>query len=361
MAILPFAMIKKDKVLVVAALLAGVFFYLEHAILAEGQLAAWAAFAVLMGAIISLSMRVAKHAEVLAHRLGEPYGTMILTFAAVLVEVIMLVIIMLNSDVPTMARDTVYSAVMLDINGILGLAAIIGGIRHGEQAYNLDSSNAYMAMLFVAIGISMFVPEFIPVASWRAYSVFTVLIILVLYFAFLRIQTVEHRGFFEYDYEEVQDEHEKSSSATQYHVAALSLSVVMIGVLSELLAVFMEEGMRGSGLPLAIPAVLVATVSAGPEILTAMRAALGDRMQTVINIALGASLATVLLTVPVIEGIALVTGQRIEMAMTPIQTAMTVLTLLAAFISLHDGETNVMEGMVHFALFMTFLVLVFLA
>ena len=358
---LPFAMFKKDKTVVVAAFLAGIFFYLEHAILAAGQSAAWVAFSVLMVAIVALSMRVASHAEVLAHRLGEPYGTMILTFAAVLVEVIMLVIIMLNSDVPTMARDTVFSAVMIDINGILGLAAIIGGIRHGEQAYNLDSSNTYMGMLFVAIGISMFVPEFIPAQSWRAYSAFTVFVILVLYFAFLRIQTVEHRGFFEYDYEEVHDAADTSSRATLYHVVALAVSVVMIGVLSELLAVFMEEGMRGSGLPLAIPAVLVATVSAAPEILTAMRAALGDRMQTVINIALGASLATVLLTIPVIEGIALMTGQRIEMAMTPIQTAMTMLTLLAAFISLHDGETNVLEGMVHFALFMTFIALVFLA
>ena len=355
------SMMKKDKTLFVAALLAGIFFYLEHSILALGQTAAWAAFGVLMVAIIALSMRVASHAEVLAHRLGEPYGTMILTFSAVLVEVIMLVIIMLNSDAPTMARDTVYSAVMIDINGILGLAAIIGGIRHGEQAYNLEGSNAYMAMLFVAIGIAMFVPEFIPAQSLRAYSIFTVFVILVLYVAFLRIQTVEHRGFFEYDYEQTHDDADSSARATFYHVIVLSLSVVMIGVLAELLAVFMELGMRGSGLPLAIPAVLVATVSASPEIMTALRAARADRMQTVINIALGASLATVLLTIPVIEGIALLTGQHIEMAMTPIQTAMTMLTLLAAFISLHDGQTNVLEGMVHFALFMTFIALVFLA
>ena len=142
---------------------------------------------------------------------------------------------------------------------------------------------------------------------------------------------------------------------------ALVFSVVMIGILAEFLAVFMEEGMRGSSLPLAIPAVMVAVVSASPEILTALRAALADRMQTVINIALGASLATVLLTIPVIEGIALLTGQRIEMAMTPLQTAMMVLTLLAALINLHDGQTNVLEGMVHFALFMTFVALVFLA
>lgn len=353
--------ITREKTLLAAILIAALFYFVEHSVLHAGKTASWLAFAVLFAAIVATSMRVAAHAEVLAHRLGEPYGTMILTFSAVVVEVVMLVIIMMNSDAPTLARDTVYAAVMIDMNGILGLAALIGGIRHGEQKYNLDSSNAYIAMLFAAVGIAMFVPEFIPAQSWQAYSVFTVLIIFVLYLAFLRIQTVEHRGFFEYHYEVEEADEEHGGSSTPYHVAALVFSVVMIGILAEFLAVFMEEGMRGSSLPLAIPAVMVAVVSASPEILTALRAALADRMQTVINIALGASLATVLLTIPVIEGIALLTGQRIEMAMTPLQTAMMVLTLLAALINLHDGETNVLEGMVHFALFMTFVALVFLA
>jgi len=354
-------MIAREKTLLLAVLLAALFYFIEHTVLHAGQAASWLAFAVLFAVIVATSMRVAAHAEVLAHRLGEPYGTMILTFSAVVVEVLMLVIIMLNSDAPTLARDTVYSAVMIDINGILGLAALIGGVRHGEQKYNLDSSNAYIAMLFAAIGIAMFVPEFIPAQSWQAYSVFTVLVIFVLYAAFLRIQTVEHRGFFEYHYDDEDAGEEHGGSSTPYHVIALVFSVVMIGILAEFLAAFLEVGMRGSSLPLTIPAVMVAVVSASPEILTALRAALADRMQTVINIALGASLATVLLTIPVIEGIALLTGQRIEMALTPLQTAMTVLTLLTALINLHDGQTNVLEGMVHFALFMTFVALVFLA
>lgn len=354
-------MIAREKTLLFAAVLATAFYFVEHAALHAGPAAIWGAFVLLFATIVATSIRVAGHAEVLAHRLGEPYGTMILTFSAVVVEVVMLAIIMMNSNAPTLARDTVYSAVMIDINGILGLAALIGGIRHGELKYNLDSSNAYIAMLFAAIGIAMFVPEFIPARSWQAYSVFTVFIVFVLYVAFLRIQTVEHRGFFEYDYDEGEADEAHGGHSTVYHGLALTASVVMIGILAEFLAAFMEAGMRGSSLPMAIPAVMVAVVSASPEILTALRAALADRMQTVINIALGASLATVLLTIPVIEGIALLTGQRIEMAMTPVQTAMTLLTLLAALINLHDGETNVLEGMVHFALFMTFVALVFLA
>ena len=115
--------------------------------------------------------------------------------------------------------------------------------------------------------------------------------------------------------------------------------------------------LAGSGMPVIVPGMLVALISASPEIMTALRAALEDRMQPVVNIALGASLSTVILTVPVIEAIALLSGQPIEMALTAPQTVMMVLTLLAATINLHDGETNAIEGTAHFVLFLTFLML----
>lgn len=349
-----------EKTLLLAIVAALGFGIYEHSILEAGNTAIWIAFAVLLSVIIATSMRVAHHAEILAHRLGEPYGTMILTISAVVVEVVMLVILMADSHSPTLARDTVYSAVILDINGILGLAAIMGGMRHGEQKYNLDSAHSYIAMLLVAIGIAMFIPEFINPSTWQAYSVFTIVITVLLYFAFLRIQTIEHRYFFEYAYEEPATSEAHGGSATATHVGLLIFSLVMIGIMAEFLSVFMGKGMAGTAIPLALPAVMVALVSASPEILTALRAAQADRMQTAVNIALGAALATVLLTIPVIEGIALFTGDRIEMAMTPLQTAMVALTLFAALISLHDGETNVLEGAVHFSLFLTFVALMFL-
>ncbi len=351
----------QEKILLIALALALGFGFYEHSLLNAGTAMTWIAFAILFGVIVSISMRVAHHAEVLAQRLGEPYGTMILTIAAVVVEVVMLVILMTGSHSPTLARDTVYSAVMLDINGILGLAAIIGGLRHGEQKYNLDSAHSYIAMLLVTLGIAMVIPEFIQPSAWQAYSVFTIAITVLLYFAFLRIQTIEHRYFFEYAYDAPDDAGHHGSNTTPTHITLLVASVIMIGILSEFLSAFMAKGMAGSSLPLALPAVLVALVSASPEILTALRAARADRMQTAINIALGASLATVLLTIPVIEGFALVTGVRIDMAMTPLQTAMVALTLFAALISLHDGETNVLEGTIHFSLFLTFVALMFLA
>ena len=189
----------------VAAGIAG--FGLEHAALASGGLFLWGLFFVLLAAIIGVAFRIAHHAEVLALRLGEPYGTLILTLATVAVEVVILAVMLSASHSATLARDAVYSAIMLDINGILGIAAIIGGLKHGSGKYNLSSANSYIAMPLVALGIGMFVPDFVPDSAWPAYSIFTVVVMGLLYIAFLRLQTMEHRQFFEYDsvQEEAQD------------------------------------------------------------------------------------------------------------------------------------------------------------
>ncbi len=355
-------MLKQEFTLLLAAATAVIGLAVEHTLIESGAVGVGLAFLVIVGVIVATSMRVAHHAEVLAERFGEPYGTMILTSSAVIVEVVMLAILMMNSEQPTLARDTVYSAVMIDINGIIGIAAIIGGLRHGEQKYNLDASNSYIAMLLVSLGIAMFIPDFVPQQSWQMYSVFTIIIMTILYGVFLRIQTVEHRYFFRYQKPGTvaPGGHDNAGGAPILrHVGLLVVSVVLIGGLAEILSMLMEPATHHFNMPSAIPAVMVALVSASPEILTAMRAALRDEMQTVINIALGASLSTVLLTVPVIELIALLTGTRIDMGITPVQAAMLLLTLLAAMINLHDGESNVLEGAVLFALFATFVALTF--
>lgn len=355
-------MLKHEWPLFLAAATAVAGFMLEHTLVEGGASGIIAGFAVIIAVIVAASFRVAHHAEVLAEKFGEPYGTMILTTSAVAVEVVMLVILMSGSDQPTLARDTVYAAVMIDINGIIGIAAIIGGLRHGEQKYNLDASNSYIAMLLVSLGIAMFIPDFIPAGSWQAYSVFTIIVMVILYAVFVRIQTVEHRYFFRYHKPGtvIEAEAHGKGASVLIHAGTLIGAVVLIGVLAEILSVLMEPAEALFNMPPAIPAVAIACISASPEILTAIRAALRDEMQTVINIALGASLATVLLTVPVIEFVALLTGQRIEMGVTPTQAAMLLLTLLAAMINLHDGESNVLEGTVLFALFMTFVALTFI-
>lgn len=351
------AILKTEKFLILGALIAGAAFFSEHLILESGQGVSLIAGLCLIAVIIMVSLRVAHHAEVLAEKVGEPYGTMILTLSAVLVEVIILIMMLSHTSSPTLARDTIYSAVMIDMNGILGLAAILGGLRHGEQPYNVDSGNTYIVMILTGMGISMVVPEFIPSHHWQVFSVFTICSMLLLYGIFLRLQTTRHSYFFSYTYAETGDTEHKHHGSTAGSVTALVIGVVLIGILAEVMAKTMDRGLTGTGVPPIVAAILVAAISASPEILTALRAALANRMQPVVNIALGASLSTVILTVPVIEIMALVIGHPVQMALSAPQTVMTVLTLIVAAINLHDGETNAIEGATHFVLFATFVML----
>ncbi|TDK38986.1 calcium:proton antiporter [Rhizobium deserti] len=355
---------KQEAFLIVALVTALLGYMFEHTILELGKTAALVAAVVFVAVIIMVSTRVAHHAEVLAHKVGDPYGTMILTLSAVAVEVLILAIMMGTTSSPTLVRDTIYSAVMLDINGILGLAALLGGLRHGEQPYNDDSSRTYGVMILTAMGISMIVPEFIPPDRWHYYSAFTIGAMIALYGVFLKMQVGPHSYFFSYTYPRAKTpgakpnaEQDAEQESAKLSIAIILAGVIIIGVLAEFMSAFMNSGLEGSGAPPALMAAVVAAISAAPEILTAMRAALRNRMQSVVNIAMGASLSTVILTVPVMEGIALYTGQPFIMAMSPVQTVMVAITLIAAAINLNDGHTNAIEGMTHFVLFATFIML----
>jgi len=355
--------LKQEKFMLLALIAAIAAYPLEHWMLHSGQMVALLGGMVLIAFIVVASMRVAHHAEQLAEKVGDPYGTMILTLAAVLVEVVILAIMMSNEPSPTLVRDTIYSAVMLDINGILGLAALMGGIKHGEQSYNDDSARSYSVMILTAMGVSMVVPEFIPEADWKIYSAFTIGAMVLLYTLFLRMQVGPHSYFFSYSYPEKrrkkqpEEEHPEPPINLAFSIATLVFGVIVIGALAEVMSKTLDLGLEGTGAPPVITAIVVAAISAAPEILTALRAALANRMQSVVNIALGASLSTVILTVPVMEAMALYTGQPFQMAMTPVQTVMVFITLIVSAINLNDGETNAIEGMTHFVLFATFIML----
>jgi len=364
------SLLKQERSLIVALAAAVIAYAAEHHVLEMGKTASAVAAVALIAIIILASTRVAHHAEILAYKVGDPYGTMILTLSAVAVEVLVLAIMMGNTTSPTLVRDTIYSAVMLDINGILGLAALLGGLRHGEQPYNDDSSRTYSVMILTAMSISMIVPEFIPSDRWHYYSAFTIGAMIALYALFLRMQVGTHSYFFSYSYPRAkaatgaaggsapQEETEKESAAIS--IGVILTGVVLIGILAEFMSAFMNAGIEGTNAPPALMAVVVAAISAAPEILTALRAALRNRMQSVVNIAMGASLSTVILTVPVMEALALYGGQPFVMAMTPVQTVMVAVTLVAVAINLNDGQTNAIEGMTHFVLFATFVMLTML-
>ncbi len=354
-------LLKKEKLMLLGLVATIIAYAMEHAIIANGRLVALVTAIILIIVIIGVAIRVAHHAEVIAEKIGEPYGTMVLTLSAVLVEVIILVIMMSHEHSPTLARDTIYAAIMLDMNGIIGLAALLGGLRHGEQVYNDDAGKTYVVMIMTAVGISMLVPEFLPSDKWTYYSVFTIGIMIVLYALFLKMQTGRHSYFFHYSYADKNkpdhiEEHSESTSIKPT-ITLLIIGIILTGALAEVMSTVLNTGVKGLDIPPILLGLVVATISASPEILTALKAALANRMQPVINIALGATLSTVILTIPVVEAVALFTGQQITMGLTLPQTVMVVLTLFVGAINLNDGETNAIEGMTHFVLFATFIML----
>lgn len=311
--------------------------------------------------IINLAFQLSFQVEYVAERLKEPYGTMILTISAVVIEVVIIVMMLSHTSSTTLARDAIYSAVMLDINGILGLCAIVGGIKYGEVEYNVNSGNTYIVMIMTALGISMALPAFLPQEDWRLYSMFTIVTMSVFYALFLKMQTGRHRNYFSY-----RDQHQSHTSAgmpkaisanVKFSILYILAGIITIGFLSEEMSKHMDAGLTGSGVPPIVAAIVVAIIAASPEVLTALKAAVNDRMQTVVNIALGATLSTVILTVPVIEAIALIEDRPLIVGLSPTQMVMTFLTLIVATINLHDGETNAIEGMTHFVLFMAFAML----
>jgi len=353
--------LKKEYSLWLSLVSVIVITYFEH-LLSATSIGNLIGLGVIFVVIIYSAMAVAHHAEMLAQKFGEPYGTLILTMSAVIVEIVIIVIMMMHAHNPDLAKDTIYSAIMLDINGLLGLAAIIGGLKYGEQPYNVDSSNSYLSMLLVAIGIAMVLPEFLEQQYHMRFMMFNVIVFIMLYAIFTRVQLKSHKYFFEYKDtpNECDEEHcHHGEINAWYHASILVLSIVFIGILAEILSLFMNHTLQHFGLPLAIGAVMVAVISAAPELITAIRAAIDNRMQTVINIALGASLATVLLTIPAVIVVSYMMNLELNLSLTPIQTMMISLTLLVSMVNFNDGETNVLEGFLHFILFVVFCFLLF--
>ncbi|MGE8636328.1 MAG: calcium:proton antiporter, partial [Achromobacter piechaudii] len=221
--------------------------------------------AVLITAILFASLSVARHAERIAQRLGDPYGSMILTLSAVLVEVIVLAIVSSKGGSPTLVRDSIYSAVMLDINGILGVAALIGGFKHGEQSYNDDSARTYSVMILTAVTVSMIIPEFVPLPSWRAYSAFTIVAMLLLYGVFLRMQTGPHSYFFSYSYPEKKSRRNPPADGPapwRPAAAIMAAGIVAVGALAELMSHSLERSLDGVDVPIGLVALIVAGISA---------------------------------------------------------------------------------------------------
>lgn len=324
------------------------------------------------GVMIWSAFAVVRHADGLAELLGEPYGTLILTIAVISIEVSVIAAIMLTGDAsPALARDTMLAVLMIVLNGMVGVALLIGGLRYREQAYNLDGARSFLAVLIMLATIALVLPRFTtstddPSLNTSQAILFSVAVV-ALYGVFLGIQTVRHSGFFLAP--EVPDapkndgaDHAHSGYATGsvgFHAIMLVLSLLPIVLLSKKLAILIDTGITALAAPVALGGVLVALLVLSPEGLAAFRAAAKNRLQRAVNICLGSALATIGLTVPAVLVIGLLTDTHVILGLGGTELVLLVLTLVLSMMTFGGAKTNILQGAIHLVLFFVYVVLIF--
>lgn len=318
-----------------------------------------AASLILIGTVLA----AVHHAEVIAHRVGEPFGTLVLAVAVTVIEVSLIVSLMLadGGDASALARDTVFAAIMIILNGIVGLCLMAGGLRHGEQRFTLRGVSAALAVLTALVVLSLVLPNYVTSAAGPTYSpaqlIFVAIVSLFLYLMFVLVQTVRHREYFLPAEEAPEDAHAERPT-DQVTLTALGLLVVaLVGVvlLAKGLSASVEQAVLQAGLPLAIVGVVIAGLVLAPESLAAYRAAKRNRLQTSLNLALGSALATIGLTIPSVAIVSLMLDLPLALGIGPKSITLLILSLFTITLSLGTGRTTILGGAVHLVIFAAYL------
>ena len=265
-------------------------------------------------------MAAVHHAEVIAHRVGEPYGSLVLAIAITVIEVALIVSLMLSGGPETtaLARDTVFAAVMINLTGIIGLCLLTGGYRYKEQVFGKHGVNAALVTVTAILVLTLVLPNYTTSIPGPVYSnsqlIFVSVISLVLYFTFVLVQTGRHRDYFLPQEGEENEEIHAAPPTKRDTFLSLGLLVVCLGavvLLSKVLAPTIERGVVSMGAPKSVVGVIVALVILLPEGLAAIRAARKNRLQTSLNLALGSALASIGLTIPAVAIVSMFTGLTI--------------------------------------------------
>lgn len=317
-------------------------------------------------ALIAVVFAAVHHAEVVAHSVGEPFGTLVLALAVTVIEAALIVSIMMSGvgeDKAGLARDTVFAAVMIICNGLVGLCLLSGGIRHFEQGFQLSGALAALAVLAAMTVLSLIVPNVTTSTPGPAFSapqlVFAGCASLVLYGSFVFVQTVRHRDYFlppEGDSDENAHAPPPSDSVALVSFALLLVSLIAVVGLAKSLSPTLEAGIARVGAPKAVIGILIAMLVLLPESLAAWRAARANRLQTSMNLALGSALASIGLTIPTVAALSLIFGQPLALGLEQKDSVLLALTLLVSVITLGTGRTTVLQGVVHLVIFAAFLV-----
>ncbi len=317
------------------------------------------------------SFGVVRHAEALAEVLGEPYGTLILTIAVIGIEVALIAAIMLTGDTaPTLARDTMFAILMIVLNGLVGIALLIGGIIHQEQDYNLRGARAFISVLIPLAVFALVLPKYTKSTWLPTYTagqeVFFALMTALLYGVFLAIQMGRHRRYFLHSAkpdDAPTDEahgHHQPDYAASVHAVLLLLTLLPIILLAKRMAAVVDFGIAEAGAPAALGGVIIALLVLTPEGLSALNAARANRLQRSVNLLLGSALSTIGLTVPAVLAISLITGKVVVLGLDDASMVLLLLTLLLSLITFGGVRTNLLQGAVHLVIFLAYGLLIFM-
>ena len=341
---------------------AGLALLIAALLVPPGALLGFACAAGLIGSVIAS----VHHAEVVAHRVGEPFGTLILAVAITIIEVALIVSMMLagGADTAALARDTIFSAVMIICNGVVGTCVLVGSLRHHEQVFRLESANSGLATLIALSTLSLVLPSFTVSAPGPSYTTaqlaFAAAASLILWGTFVFVQTMRHRDYF-LPASNVADENLHAEPPTVRAAwtsfGVLLISLVAVVGLAKVLSPAIERAVAAAGAPKATIGIAIAMLVLLPETWAAVRAAYADRLQTSINLALGSALASIGLTIPAVALAAILLKRQLVLGLGPKELVLLVLTFLVAAFSLATGRTNIMLGAVHVVIFAAFLFL----
>jgi Ca2+:H+ antiporter len=322
-----------------------------------------AAGLVLAAGLLTAVLAAVHHAEVVARRVGEPFGAVILALAVTVIELGLIVSIMLGKQAePTLVRDTIHAVVVLVLHGLAGLCIVVGALRHREQKFRTQGAQAYLTVLVPMVAVTLVLPNYTTSAPGPFYTsaqlAFVSIVCLLLWLAFTFVQTVRHREHFTPTRPEPASAPRPGNRMTVGALGMLVVALVAVVLLAKGVSPFIQRAVAGVGAPPALVGVIVAAIVLLPESAAALRAAWEDRLQTSINLALGSAVASIGLTVPAVSVIAWWTQHPLELGVSPGGAVLLTLSFLMAIITYGTGRASLLSGVVHLILLATWLLLI---
>ncbi|RBP10591.1 Ca2+:H+ antiporter [Roseiarcus fermentans] len=340
-----------------------VLFGLEHAHVVDAE-TPWVA--ILSGLLLLGSVFAAvHHAEVVALKVGEPFGSVLLALAVTVIEASLIVTSMLSGGATenALARDSVFAAVVIVLTGVVGLCLLVGGARYREQGFRVEGTGSALSVLATLAVLTLVMPNYTLAKFGPQYSptqlVFVSVLSLLLYFVFVFVQSVRHRDYFLPEgASDIGEESEPpSASATGVSAVMLVVSLLAVVLLAETLAESIERAIHAAHLPPSFLGVVIAALVLLPESVAAVKAARSNHLQTSLNLAIGSALACIGLTIPVVAGVSLYLGRELTLGLDAEGTAILLLTLFVSSLTLATGRATILQGAVHLVIFGVFLLL----